>query len=599
QSVMEALRVDLGQSRVVRLLDPADVRGALQRMGRDPLAELDEPLALELAKREGAKAIVAGEIAPLGTGYVLTARVVAADSGTTLVPVRETAASDAELIDALNRLSSRLRERIGESLRSIRASDPLPEVTTASLAALQLYARGNRAFDESKYPEARSLLERAVAVDTSFAMAWRKLGALYSNMGVDPSLRTTAARKAFEHRDRLPPIERHLSAASFFWNVERQPERAIGEYQAVLDIDPDEPTSLNNLGMILAGEGRSAEAEVPLRRGLDAEPRATFFINLQGALLARSKWAALDSMTAAAEAAFPDEPLPDYLRVETALGRRDAAAADSLARGLLAHRRPNTPWRPLMFARASAAAYRGQFSEIERILAELTAAADESGDRGRALDFSTASALLDVTHRGQRERGLAKLEAALRKRPLDSIPASDQPYFVLAEINAWAGRPEEVRNLRSRWDRSTPRGSRHPADAPYWDGLVAMSEGRWRDAAIAFTRVKEASHCNPCGRLFAGMAWDRAGEADSALALYERAYLAPATDPGPEDAMFIPMALLRLGQLHEQKGDRQKALSYYGRFLDFWRDADPEFQPRVADARARIAALSAEPRPVE
>lgn len=51
----------------------------------------------------------------------------------------------------------------------------------------------------------------------------------------------------------------------------------------------------------------------------------------------------------------------------------------------------------------------------------------------------------------------------------------------------------------------------------------------------------------------------------------------------------------RLGELYEARGDRAKAREDYGRFVDLWREADPELQPAVADARAAIKRLSAEP----
>ncbi len=597
-SVIEALRVDLGQSRVVQLLEPAAVRSALQRMGRDPLSDLQEPLALELAQREGAKAVVAGEIAPLGAGYVLTARIISADSGTTLVPVRETAASDAELIEAVNRLSSKLREKIGESLKSIRASDPLPKVTTASLAALQLYARGNRAFDETKYEEARTLLERAVRMDTSFAMAWRKLGALYNNMGVDRSLRADASRKAFEYRERLPPLERHLTAASYYWNISRDADRAIAEYEAVLDIDPDDPTALNNMGMVLSAEGRDAEAEAPLRYGLSQVPRPTMFINLQDALMAQEKWESLDSLTRAAAKALPGDPLPTFMATITAMARRDLAAADSLTAGELVPGQ-TFRWREQMFMRAGIASYRGKLTEVESIMRTLEQVARDNGDAGRALDFSLSPAFIDVVQRGERERGLAKLEGILKRQPLDSINPPDRPYFVIAETYAWAGRPEETRRMRAGWEASQPRESWHPSDPAWWDAFVAFAGGKWRDAAVAFTRARALSNCTPCGGLYAAMAWDRAGEADSAITWYERVSREPVTDETAEDAILFPIALMRLGELHEQKGNREKALVYYGEFLELWRNADPELQPKVAEARARIAALSGEPRRVE
>ena len=49
---------------------------------------------------------------------------------------------------------------------------------------------------------------------------------------------------------------------------------------------------------------------------------------------------------------------------------------------------------------------------------------------------------------------------------------------------------------------------------------------------------------------------------------------------------------LRLGEVYEAKGDREKAASYFSRFVDLWQDADPEQQSKVAEARARLARLT-------
>lgn len=43
------------------------------------------------------------------------------------------------------------------------------------------------------------------------------------------------------------------------------------------------------------------------------------------------------------------------------------------------------------------------------------------------------------------------------------------------------------------------------------------------------------------------------------------------------------------------QGDRARAADYYSQFAELWRDADADLQPRVAEARRRLAALTAEP----
>src|SRR5256886_12907220 len=121
---------------------------ALRRMERRATTPLDPGLAREIAQRENVKAVVRGDIDPLGRGYVLSASLIAAADGHVLTALRETADNDAALIGAVDRLSRKLRERIGESLKSIRAAPPLEQVTTASLDALRRYSEGARAEQE-------------------------------------------------------------------------------------------------------------------------------------------------------------------------------------------------------------------------------------------------------------------------------------------------------------------------------------------------------------------------------------------------------------------------------------------------------------------
>src|SRR5207247_537797 len=78
---------------------------ALGRRGRQPGGPLDLALARELAQREGAKAVVHGQIDPLGRGYVVSAELVSAADGAALVSVRENAPDDGAIIAAVDRLS--------------------------------------------------------------------------------------------------------------------------------------------------------------------------------------------------------------------------------------------------------------------------------------------------------------------------------------------------------------------------------------------------------------------------------------------------------------------------------------------------------------
>jgi tetratricopeptide (TPR) repeat protein len=57
------------------------------------------------------------------------------------------------------------------------------------------------------------------------------------------------------------------------------------------------------------------------------------------------------------------------------------------------------------------------------------------------------------------------------------------------------------------------------------------------------------------------------------------------------DLLYTGPAELRQGQIYEHRGDRQRAIEHYSRFLELWRDSDPALQPLVQQARDALARL--------
>src|SRR3970282_1095929 len=136
-----------------------EVTATLRLMGSDPSRALSQDAAHDVATRIGAKAVLVGDVAQLGSGYVLTARLVGVADSVTLLAERETASDAGALIPAVEALSRKLRERIGESLRNVRAGQPLQQVTTRSLPALRAYSEGIRLFGMGRVNDAIKFLE--------------------------------------------------------------------------------------------------------------------------------------------------------------------------------------------------------------------------------------------------------------------------------------------------------------------------------------------------------------------------------------------------------------------------------------------------------
>jgi hypothetical protein len=173
--VSDAVRAGLSQSSVLSLMSTGAIGQALQLMEKPPLSRVDLALARQVAQRAGAKAIVDGDITGVGSGYIVVLRLVTADSGTVLSRAQQIASSPTDLIAAADKAGRDLRERMGESLRAVQNAPSLTQVTTPSIAALRKYSEGAR------YQTCRRLAERhrgnaGGAIDSNFAMAWRKMG---------------------------------------------------------------------------------------------------------------------------------------------------------------------------------------------------------------------------------------------------------------------------------------------------------------------------------------------------------------------------------------------------------------------------------------
>ena len=596
-SLTEALRVDLAQSPVVRLLDAAAITQALGRMGRPPGTPVDLAVARELAQRENAKAVVHGQIDPVGRGYVVSAELVKASDGAVLLAVRENAKDDGAIIEAVDRLSHRLRERIGESLRTIRASEPLEQVTTASLDALRKYSQANRGWEAGETQQSLALLEEATALDTGFAMAYRKLAVIMSNTGAAPSRVNTAATAAFNHRDRLPPLERDLAIAYYYWAVEYDPDKVASAYRSVLELDPDNGIALNNLSLVYARQHRWAESESLVVHGMAVAgaQNGALYVNAVEAQVAQGKYAAAArSIDQFAQGRSPSNPMVSWLRGGLASAQRDFDGAEVYARRLAQQ-------QDVGFQESAALALlgldeiRGKLAAAQADVRQALAATERRGLPGNYLSYALQEAIAQMRYRSAAASALASVEAALKRHPLASMPASDRPYLLLAAFYAFVGQPVRGRALLAEYEREIPesvrrgQAGRHGAAA-----AIAMAESRMPDAIAGFRAWHDEDGCAVCGLFELARAYERAGQPDSALAVYERSVTTNGLQLLFEQSTNLAPTYRRLGELYEERHQLDKARDYYGRFIDLWKNADPELQPLVRDARQRLARLTAE-----
>lgn len=596
--VTEALRVDLSQSKTVRLAEPAFVAEARERMEVPADAPLDAELAREAAEREGIEAVLAGEVGSLGASYVLTARLLDPESGEILTSQRVSAADSTELVAAIDRLSKKLRERIGESLKSLRGDPPLARVTTGSLEALRKYSQAVRAIqEEGEQDRGIALLEEAVALDTAFAMAWRKLGVVLGNRREDRARQVEALERAYRHRDRLTERERYYTEGTYHWDVAGDHPRAITAYRNLLELEPRNGGALNNLGLVYHAMGDYARAEELFRRSIEADSTSGIpYVNLVAVRVHRGAFAGAWEVLSLTERRFPGVPRAGQLAVQVAAAQGDYGRAEERARTLRREQRGSLYFREVASRRLAALdAIRGRLAEAGEHLEDAGRAARERGIPSRALEAALLRGRLELFLLGDTARALARVERGLEATPLSALDPLNRPYLELAGLYAAAGRPARARELLSGWRKAVPSGLRRgPAarDELRVRATLALAEGRHGEAAEAFRRFhRERRFCPDCGLPGLAEAYDRAGKRDSAIAAYERYLETPSLGRMFTDQYVLPHSLERLAALHEEAGRPAEAAEYHRRLVELWAEADPRLQPRVERARERLAAL--------
>lgn len=589
-----ALRTALSESPVFALHPVDSIADALQRMRRPANARLDLPLAREVARREGIRAIMDGHVVAIGTGYDVGLRLLSAESGDALFASHRLLPHADSILPAFDDLSRALRRRIGESGRSIRASQPLPRVTTASLPALRLFAGAMAAGNTES---AVDLLREAIRADSQFAMAYRRLFVVAGTLGLGD--RDSAIWHAYRHRDHLTERERLAVTAMFYslpgYGGDRP--KAINAYERLIALgDSSQLVNLASVYRFRRDYARSESLAVLAARVCKcAYPWDDILsVQIDAGLLDRA-----EHTLRAARASFPSNPAlahwPLYMRYH----RGDLDAYEHGADSMRAMSDPGARRRWTRIRR-NVALTRGRLAEAGRLdeeLAVLSGVADGSRSRD-----PLQQVLLHLEITRDTARAARVLEAVTGAAP--SWRGSPRRLLDIAPWFARTGQPQRARAFLSRYERLADTATRRKAIHDYHVALawVALAERRYDDAIAEFRLGDQLPDGprNPMwyqlhGRL--GRVYDAAGRADSAIAHYER-WAGALGSFRPQNAdLELAAVLERLGDLHA-RANREKAVEYYSRFIELWKAADPELQPRVDAARMAVASMGLDTRRV-
>ena len=583
----ELLRTAFDMSHLLRLPGQKAVADALKRMGSDRSTPGPDE-ALELAEREGWELVVLGEVRSVGDGYVITARLVAVGTGEDLGRFSATAQHADDFVDAMNEIADGMHERIGASYKSIRQMPHLAKVTTSSLEALKAYSEAMWVRDWKGNPEAAiPLLERAIAMDSTFGAAYRQLSITLYNLGREDERRIEAHEMARRYKDRMTPFNRFRMEAVLPPGTPedelRRLTHQVAAYEQYVQANPHDRRPLVNLGHFYALMGRYEDAVAVTERLLEGDRPvgSLVWINL---CLYRAFAGDLDGAEQALEQLDPGSQSHAWGAWNLALARGDPGRAHDILH--------ESGFRPYWVLLTDVAL--GRFAEAEQHLEERTRQLAGSAAATTALHWivamETGRALIVPDRRDETARRLVR---ALDEAPDDSL--SGFLYLELAGALALTGDTDRARRyLEAGLERVPELRLRETVMWPRAEILLA--EGRFQEAIATFRDAdrgfpgRERDLLGPLGR-----AYMAAGKVDSAVAAFERLLASP---PGAEVyvhngwLLHRPLAHRALARVYRDRGENDKAARHYARLIEWWGDADPMVQSDVEEAERWLESLT-------
>jgi tetratricopeptide (TPR) repeat protein/TolB-like protein/predicted Ser/Thr protein kinase len=645
KGLADMLVTDLSQASGVEVLSTERLYQILSYLKRqnDPVLSFDT--VQEVARLAGVRHVLTGSFLKAGDTIRINATLQDAASGRIVSADHFEAAGEANLFPTVDTLTRRLTTTLAAAATlpvdlldrpgaSSAAATPsglyreLKDVTTSSIAAYRAYAEGISFLEAGRPRDAEPLLAQALAIDPEFALAMVRLAAVENNLR-RPDRRDEYAKRALDHADRLTPRDRSYLEGFYYSSNEDQSELAIAAYEKLLAIDPQHYTARHNLALLYALTERFDEAirlDEQLRRSQVILPIT--LTNLAEVYSAKGDTAAFETVMDDYLRRFPGSALgyrtlgDGYLRLNRL---DDAARAFDQAAAI-------DPGEPTDLTRRwTIAVLRDRWSEADALTVEQSRQQDPFSRYA-----ATVGLMMQELYRGRSARARRVVDQL--PSPVPWGPTLNGVLLRLASgVELRLGRPQAALALAERAGRESPPdlmlGASAAARSLTAIALTRLGRGAAAQAFIDLQKAKADTVPGPRERrnllsLQGVLALDRNDTTEAVRDLTEAASLLPKnTNSGPpppqpalwfdlasaelaagrdadaavqferlvssSERLYFPIEYMRslyfLGQIAAKRGDTARALDYYRRFVDHWKDGDID-RDRVAEAQRLLAA---------
>lgn len=555
EGLSNMLAAGLSRSSKLSLLDRERL---FDRIGREAAKKgsISNEAALAVSRQSHADVFIVGSFARIGERVRVDVQLHNGESGDFLSTESLTVDKAEQLLTEIDLLTLRIARRLGADTED---GQELSSVTTNNLEAYRFYSLAVEKAHALQSKEAIALLERAIELDPEFAMAHARIGYTYSVTWGRADEGKPYLEKAFRLSSGLTEKDR-LNIAAWYAIANGDYSAAIATYRQIINRFPLEIEAYWRLGRLLRGEEQGDEAIAVLKQGLAVDPQAENAYNILGSILSgrgnhEEAIAAHDRYVALA----PNEPNAyDSLGLSYSWSGNHERAIEMFEKALAI----DTEFGIARIHLANTRIRLGQYNAAIELVRSFIAEASSESERGRGYEMLAYL----YGRKGQYAQAEQFASEAFRANSGFAWQA-----YLLATRRGEKGRMAMLEKSILAPPTYVDRGSRSNARfQSFYRARIAMKNGRYDEAVGHFREVIATA---PPTYSFIdyedslGVALIDLGRYDEAIAEFDRIL---GISPN------YPLARYHLAEAYRAKGLAEEAKANYLKFLEDWRDADPD-----------------------
>ena len=629
KALSDLLITDLSQSKYLRVLSGESIFNILSQLNQLEAKSYSSEVLQQVAARGRVEHILVGKYAKAGDAFRIDIVLQEASTGELLGSERVEGIGEESMFSMVDELTRRIKANFKLSAEQI-ASDidrEVGKITTSSPEAYKYYSEGRKYFNQGDYRQSIPFMERAVAIDPEFAMAYRSMAWAYSGLGYSSEIKKYF-QKALELSDRVSDRERYIIQGDYYWRSEKTYDKAIEVYNKLLELYPDDVIGNQNLGYIYSGleqwDNAIERSEVNIRNKAE-----TFYsyTNLAIAYGAKGFYNKAQEILEYYLNNFSDNASIRWRLARTYLcqGKYDLALVEVDKAFSLAPTDYDNFWMKGDIYHCKGDLITAE-KEYQKLL-ELEEQAAHLYGRDRL------AALYLLQGRFEKSKNQIKQGIELAKKPGEKRWKSDFHSY-LAYMHLKSGNPEEaLKECQKAWSSAVE------AESPSWQrsalhykGLTYLEMNSIDEAQRTADELKELIQKGMNRKIMRlyyhliGMIELKRDNFAPAIEYFKKAlslsystsnmqalyidslasayYQSGDVEKAREEyEMIISLTLGRLyygdiyaksfymlGRIYQQKGWAGKAIEHYDKFLHLWKNADPGI-PEIIDAQKRLTAL--------